>query len=119
MVNYNIYLQTTRENANRSKGMCRDGCTISYTANTRSMFPPAIPQDRITSTLAEQICDIYLKEYTKPNAPVPIKLIPFVATTRQGCITDIKAMGDKKVNIHWDIFLIKICSSIDSMQNKH
>ncbi len=79
--------------------MCRDGCTPSYTTNTRSLFPRPIPQDQTTSLLAEQICDIYLKEYTKPNARVPVNLIQFVETTRQGCITDITAMGDKKVSV--------------------
>jgi hypothetical protein len=98
-VNYNIDLRTSWENANTSKGLCRDGCTNRYTTNTRSLFPRPIPQDQATSSLAEHICAIYLNEYIKPNVHIPINLIQFVETTRQGCITDITNMGDKKVNV--------------------
>ena len=48
---------------------------------------------------AQQICDIYLKEYIKPNAPVPISLLQFVRNTHQGCVTDVRTIGDKGVSI--------------------
>jgi hypothetical protein len=81
--------------------MCRDGCVSPYTTNIRSSIVPPVPQDQTTSSLAQQICDIYLKEYTKLNAPVPTNLIQFVEATRQGCITDVTTMGNKAVSISY------------------
>jgi hypothetical protein len=78
--------------------MCRDGCSSLYTTNARTSGGYVIPQDQTTSLLAQQICDIYLKEYIKPNAPVPTKLIQFVEKTHQGCVIDVTSMGDKQVS---------------------
>ena len=94
-------MKTSWENANTSKGMCRDGCTSAYITNVRSSIIRPVPEDPTISSLAEQICNVYLKEYAKLNALVPTKLIQFVEATRQGCITDVTNMGNKGVSVSY------------------
>ena len=91
-------METSWENANNSRGMCRDGCISTYTSNVRPSLVRPIPQDQVTSSLAQQICDIYLKEYIKPSARIPAKLIEYVKKAHEGCITDVKTSGIKQVS---------------------
>lgn len=48
-------------------------------------------------SLAERICDVYLREFLGSGANVPVTLQSLVQATRQACITDVSVMGSKKV----------------------
>ena len=86
------------ENANRSRGLCVRGCPPPRPSLARSALSTSLSKDQTVSTMAGQICDVYLQNFTGPQSLVPSRLASFVQQTRRACVTDVTVMGEKKVS---------------------